>query len=70
MDQETERQIAWPRHEAGRWRVRDGVRLVLFLAARRRQRQVLAMLADHELLDIGLSRDEALREAAKPFWRD
>jgi len=40
--------------------------------ARTRQRQHLAEIAewdDHLLKDIGLSRDAALREAAKPFWR-
>jgi uncharacterized protein YjiS (DUF1127 family) len=35
----------------------------------RRQLGELAELNDHLLKDIGLSRDEALREAAKPFWR-
>jgi uncharacterized protein YjiS (DUF1127 family) len=37
--------------------------------ARRRQRQALAALNDHLLNDIGVSRNEARREAAKPFWR-
>jgi uncharacterized protein YjiS (DUF1127 family) len=37
--------------------------------ARRRQRQTLAALNDHLLNDIGVSRNEARREAAKPFWR-
>jgi uncharacterized protein YjiS (DUF1127 family) len=40
--------------------------------ARRRRRQTLAELAgfsDHVLDDIGVSRPEALFEAAKPFWR-
>ena len=39
--------------------------------ARRRQRRHLAELAqwdDHVLKDIGVSRDTALAEAAKPFW--
>jgi uncharacterized protein YjiS (DUF1127 family) len=46
-------------------------RIELWLA-RRRQRKALAELAtrdDHLLRDIGLSRGEAEREAAKPFWR-
>ena len=40
-------------------------------AVRRRQRRALAALAedDHLLDDIGVSRDEARREAAKPFWQ-
>jgi uncharacterized protein YjiS (DUF1127 family) len=35
------------------------------------QRIALREIADdrHLLSDLGLSRDEALREAAKPFWR-
>jgi uncharacterized protein YjiS (DUF1127 family) len=40
--------------------------------ARSRQRRHLGELAewdDHLLKDIGVSREAALREAAKPFWR-
>lgn len=39
--------------------------------ARSRQRHALADLADdkHLLADIGLTREQALREADKPFWR-
>lgn len=38
---------------------------------RRCQRAALREIADdpHLLKDLGLSREEALREAAKPFWR-
>jgi len=38
---------------------------------RRHQRMALREIADdpHLLRDLGLSREEALREAAKPFWR-
>jgi uncharacterized protein YjiS (DUF1127 family) len=38
---------------------------------RRRRRQALQDLAERSYLlaDIGLTREEALREAAKPFWR-
>ncbi len=36
---------------------------------RARQRRALEVLTDDQLRDIGLSRGEALREAAKPFWR-
>jgi uncharacterized protein YjiS (DUF1127 family) len=39
---------------------------------RRRRRQALEDLAerkDHLLADVGLTREEALREAGKPFWR-
>jgi uncharacterized protein YjiS (DUF1127 family) len=40
-------------------------------AARRRQRAALRELADdpHLLKDIGVTRQQALDEAAKPFWR-
>jgi len=34
-----------------------------------RYRHDLEMLDDHMLRDIGLSRETALREAQKPFWR-
>jgi uncharacterized protein YjiS (DUF1127 family) len=40
--------------------------------ARTRQRHALRLLAerdDYLLKDIGLSQDEAFREAAKPFWQ-
>ncbi len=33
------------------------------------QRTHLAALGDHALKDIGISRADADREAAKPFWR-
>ena len=40
-------------------------------AARRRLRGALRELAEdkHLLADIGLTREQALEEAAKPFWR-
>lgn len=39
--------------------------------ARVRQRNALGDLAEdkHLLADIGLTREQALREAGKPFWR-
>jgi uncharacterized protein YjiS (DUF1127 family) len=39
------------------------------VAARWRERRILEALSDRELRDIGVSRSEALAEAAKPFWR-
>ncbi|TMI98902.1 MAG: DUF1127 domain-containing protein [Alphaproteobacteria bacterium] len=36
---------------------------------RRRQRNALAGLDDHQLRDIGITRIEAARECGKPFWR-
>ena len=37
--------------------------------SRRRQRQALLELDDHLLNDIGLTREQANKEARKPFWR-
>jgi uncharacterized protein YjiS (DUF1127 family) len=37
--------------------------------ARRRQRRALIALDDRLLADIGVSREQALRQAAKPFWK-
>ena len=37
-------------------------------AAIHRQRQALARLDDSALRDIGVSREEALAEAARPVW--
>jgi uncharacterized protein YjiS (DUF1127 family) len=36
---------------------------------RQSQRRALAPLEDYRLKDIGLSREQARREAAKPFWK-
>ncbi|MEH2506849.1 uncharacterized protein YjiS (DUF1127 family) [Bradyrhizobium sp. AZCC 1578] len=36
---------------------------------RSRQRRALAELDDHFLKDIGKTRQEAMTEAAKPFWK-
>ena len=38
-------------------------------SARARERRMLAWLDDRSLKDIGVSRADARREAAKPFWR-
>jgi uncharacterized protein YjiS (DUF1127 family) len=45
--------------------------LGLWARQRQRQRAVLRDLADdpHRLLDLGLTRQQALDEANKPFWR-
>ncbi|WP_439501296.1 DUF1127 domain-containing protein [Aminobacter ciceronei] len=47
-------------------------RVLAFLSRgydRHLQRLDLSQLTDEQLDDIGLSRREATREAAKPFWR-
>ena len=36
---------------------------------RSRQRQALVELDDHFLKDIGVTRQQAIAEAAKPFWK-
>ncbi|MGE0748028.1 MAG: DUF1127 domain-containing protein [Rhodospirillales bacterium] len=37
---------------------------------RARERRLLAGLSPEQLKDFGLSRADACREAAKPFWRE
>ena len=56
------------------WRLLASARLtVAQWLARSRERQALREIAEgnnfHLLKDIGVSREEALREADKPFWR-
>ena len=49
-----------------------GLRLLHWYAEcseRSRQRQALAELDDHFLKDIGKTRQEAMAEAAKTFWK-
>ena len=46
----------------------NAVSLVFLWQARASQRQQLAGLNARQLRDIGISRDAALEEAAKPFW--
>lgn len=45
------------------------LRLWIGRSRQRRQLCELAEFDDHLLRDIGVSREQALREAAKPFWR-
>ena len=51
----------------------DGLMRVLLVVdawlIRRHQRRNLMELSDHMLKDIGITRGEAYREGAKPFWR-
>ncbi|MEO0429258.1 MAG: DUF1127 domain-containing protein [Pseudomonadota bacterium] len=55
-----------PRHLG---RLRRVVELFLVFQDRIRMRRRLAALPPHLLEDIGVSRDEALDEASKPFWQ-
>ncbi|MCP3470999.1 DUF1127 domain-containing protein [Bradyrhizobium sp. CCGUVB1N3] len=52
-------------------RVSLGWRRFCLMRARHRQRKALRDLADdpHLLSDIGVTREQALQEADKPFWR-
>ncbi len=47
------------------WR---GCRIARWQLARQRTRRALAQLDDRMLRDIGISREQAMREAEKPFW--
>ena len=49
--------------------LRRAVMQLAALDSRRRQRQRLLQLDDRLLADIGISREQAQREAMKPFWR-
>ena len=64
------------RHGAGRMRPRSRFRAMSFglverfahVTERWRQRRDLRDLTDDQLRDIGLTPNEARREAARPFW--
>jgi len=45
------------------------IALIAFWLERSRSRRALAGLNDHELRDVGLTRQQARRESALPFWR-
>ncbi|MCA8883396.1 MAG: DUF1127 domain-containing protein [Rhodobacteraceae bacterium] len=44
------------------------LRLLRSMMSLRRQRRALAQLDDHLLHDIGITREEARTEAARPVW--
>ena len=50
-------------------RVAHGFKQVWVMWDRQRQRRALVELDDHQLKDIGKTREEALKEARKPFWK-
>ena len=59
-------------HQTNSWRPAAAAwRLVRLWAERRAQRHALLELVDqkHLLADIGLTRAQVAREAARPFWR-
>lgn len=45
------------------------LKLLRLWVMRARERRALVRLDEHALTDIGMSRADALSEAAKPFWR-
>lgn len=53
----------------GAWSIR-AIATVALWHQRYRQRQALARLDDWQLRDIGISREAAVRESRKPFWKD
>lgn len=54
---------------AGSGLIARALERLLLWQERASQRHALASLDDHLLKDLGISRAEALCEAAKPFWR-
>jgi uncharacterized protein YjiS (DUF1127 family) len=50
------------------WPLR-ALRRIGSMIGKTRQRRILVELDDRLLSDIGLTRDQAAREARKPFWR-
>ena len=54
-----------------RWRIslRYAGSLIGLWLGRSQTRRVLSELDEHQLLDIGLTRAEARRESAQPFWK-
>ena len=46
------------------------IRVLKIWRARHRQRRELAMMSERDLADLGLSRDRAMWETARWFWRD
>jgi uncharacterized protein YjiS (DUF1127 family) len=66
-----ERTLERARHALPAWTVselRDVLAVVLRWHEMRRQRRALLELSDQMLKDIGISRADAMREAARPFW--
>ena len=57
-----------PSHDFWPW-IRSRLSVLLLWMDRSDQRQDLAELEDHQLRDIGLTRDDIRRECSKPFWR-
>ncbi len=61
--------LSAPRSYVRRMTRRGWLQVIGVWIERRRQRRALAHLDDRFLRDVGISRSEAVREIAKPFWR-
>ena len=57
------------REKTGRHMLSSLARTVEIWLVRRDRRQELSSLDDKQLKDVGISREDARREAGKPFWR-
>ena len=53
----------------GRNMLSSWARTIEIWLIRRQGRQELSSLDDDQLKDVGISREDAVREASKPFWR-
>ena len=58
-----------PDTRPGGFAIPGWLRLAEIWIERSRNRRALTRLDDHLLRDIGISREAAEREAARPFWR-
>jgi uncharacterized protein YjiS (DUF1127 family) len=65
---ETKTADPYSQHRISSW-MAGGSAIIRGWVARSRQRQALGALDDRLLRDIGVSRQQALGEAAKWFWR-
>lgn len=59
-----------PSVAAGLARIADEWQVVRLRLARQRTRRLLVELDERLLRDVGVTRVDAMREAAKPFWVD
>jgi uncharacterized protein YjiS (DUF1127 family) len=68
------KEVSASSHRRLGWEYRPGwglrfLRWCAWCSERSRQRQALAELDDHFLKDVGVTRQQAIAEAAKPFWK-
>jgi uncharacterized protein YjiS (DUF1127 family) len=57
------------RKKTGRHMLTSLIRTLEIWLIRRDGRQELSSLDDEQLKDVGISREDVLREVSKPFWR-